>query len=175
MKSALAVARGTLCNGSVRKALSLDVRTIRIANMPITAAPPDQTTGFVRFAVARLLSATPATVASRFLAALPGQTAITPRNCDWCPIGRLKRSLRKPPSETYRCGRCRRTFRHDARTVKAWRNGFRKFYCPECHAAWRCKKDAELFAWDQEYAGRSGCLGVILLCVSVVVLLVATN
>ena len=68
-------------------------------------------------------------------------------------IGRLKRSLRKPPSETYRCGRCRRTFRHDARTVKAWRNGFRKFYCPDCHAAWRCKKDAEQFVRDQEYAG----------------------
>ena len=27
-------------------------------------------------------------------------------------IGRLKRSLRKPPGETYRCGRCRRTFQH---------------------------------------------------------------
>ena len=46
-------------------------------------------------------------------------------------IGRLKRPLRRPPSETYRCGRCRRMFRHDARTVKAWRNGFRKFYCSE--------------------------------------------
>ena len=68
-------------------------------------------------------------------------------------IGRLKRSLGKPPSETYRCGRCRRTFRHDARTIKAWRNGFRKFYCPECHAAWRCKKDAEQFARDQEFSG----------------------
>ena len=80
-------------------------------------------------------------------------------------IGRLKRSLRRPPSETYRCGRCRRTFRHDARTVKAWRNGFRKLYCPECHAAWRCKKDVEQFARDHEYAGRSGCLGVVLLAV----------
>ena len=91
-------------------------------------------------------------------------------------IGRLKRSLRKPPSETtYRCGRCRRTFRHDARTVKAWRNGFRKFYCPGCHAAWRCKKDAEQFVRDQEYASRSGCFGVILLCVAVAVLLAAAN
>ena len=86
-------------------------------------------------------------------------------------IGRLKRALGKPPSETYRCGKCRRTFRHDARTVKAWRNGFRKFYCPECHAAWRCKKDAEQFVRDQEYSGRGGCLGVILLCVAVAVLL----
>ena len=86
-------------------------------------------------------------------------------------IGRLKRSLRKPPGETYRCGRCRRMFRHDARTVKAWRNGFRKFYCPECHAAWRCKKDAEQFVRDQEYAGRGGCLVVVLLCVAVAVLL----
>ena len=68
-------------------------------------------------------------------------------------IGRLKRALRRPPSETYRCGRCRRTFWHDTRTVKAWRNGSRKFYCPECHAAWRCKKDAEQFVRDQEYAG----------------------
>ena len=90
-------------------------------------------------------------------------------------VGRLKRSLRKPPSETYRCGRCRRTFRHDARTVKAWRNGFRKFYCPECHAAWRCKKNAEQFVRDQEYASRGGCLGVILLCMTVAVLLVAAN
>ena len=59
---------------------------------------------------------------------------------------------------------------HDVRTVKAWRNGFRKFYCPECHVAWRCKKDAEQFVRDQEYAGRSGCLGVILLCVTVAAL-----
>lgn len=80
-------------------------------------------------------------------------------------VGRLKRSLRRSPSETYRCGRCRRTFQHDARTVKAWRNGFKEFYCPECHAVWRCKKDAEQFARDQEYSGRGGCLGVILLCV----------
>ena len=79
-------------------------------------------------------------------------------------IGRLKRSLRKPPSETYRCGGCRRTFQQDARTVKAWRNGFRKFYCPECHAAWRCKKDAEQFVRDQEYSGRGGCLVAVLLC-----------
>ena len=69
-------------------------------------------------------------------------------------IGWLKRLFRKPPSEMYRCGRCRRTFRHDARTVKAWRKGLRKFYCPECHAAWRCKKDAEQFVRDQEDAGR---------------------
>ena len=66
-------------------------------------------------------------------------------------IRRLKRLLRKPPSEMYRCGRCRRMFRHDTRTVKAWRNGFRKFYCSECHTAWRCKRDAEQFARDLEY------------------------
>ena len=64
-------------------------------------------------------------------------------------IGRLKRSLRKPPSEMYQCGGCRRMFRRDARTVKAWRSGFRKFCCPECHAAWRCKRDAEQFVRDQ--------------------------
>lgn len=83
----------------------------------------------------------------------------------------LKGSLRKPPSETYRCGRCRRTFRHDARTVKAWRNGYRKFFCPECHTSWRNRRDAEQFARDQEYAGRGGCLGVLLLCAMVVVLM----
>ena len=86
-------------------------------------------------------------------------------------IGRLKRSLGKPPSETYRCGRCRRTFLHDTRTVKAWRNGYRKFFCPECHTSWRNRRDAEQFARDQEYAGRGGCLGVLLLCAMVVVLM----
>ena len=41
----------------------------------------------------------------------------------------------------------------------------RQWQIDQSGGAWRCKKDVEQFARDQEYAGRSGCLGVVLLAV----------
>lgn len=86
-------------------------------------------------------------------------------------IRKLMRSLRKPPHETYRCCRCRRTFRHDGRTINAWRNGYRKFFCHDCHADWRDRREAVEVVRNREYASRGGCLGVLFLIVAIAILL----
>lgn len=70
---------------------------------------------------------------------------------------------RKPPSLTFTCARCRKTARHNNRTEEAWRNGFQKLFCNECHRLWLQSRPPQQQAYRGTSTGRSGCFGVIAL------------
>jgi len=43
---------------------------------------------------------------------------------------------RRPKNPFFSCGRCRKTTRHDNRTIGAWRAGKDRFFCASCHRTW---------------------------------------
>ena len=77
---------------------------------------------------------------------------------------------RRPRNPLFTCGRCRKTTKHDRRTIGAWQTGKEKFFCGPCHRAWLAtqpKPIAEPFARHAPRNDRSGCLGAMLLLAGV--------
>lgn len=69
-------------------------------------------------------------------------------------LGRQK----KPKDKKFSCSRCNKISEHDARTIKAWNNGFLKLYCRSCHHQWLIDNPTNV---DRSNLSRSaGCLGV---------------
>jgi cold shock CspA family protein len=69
-------------------------------------------------------------------------------------LGRQK----KPKDKEFSCSRCNKITEHDARTIKAWNNGFLKLYCHSCHQQWLIDNPTHV---DRSNLSRSGgCLGV---------------
>ncbi|MFC6669452.1 cold shock domain-containing protein [Marinobacterium aestuariivivens] len=76
----------------------------------------------------------------------------------------LKRQ-KKPREKTFRCARCKTTATHDARTIKAWNNGFSQLYCKACHRQWLLDNPRQA---NPSVLGRGGgCLGALTLMVLV--------
>ncbi len=72
-------------------------------------------------------------------------------------LGRQK----KPKDKKFSCSRCNKITEHDARTIKAWNNGFLKLYCRSCHHQWLIDNPTQV---DRSNLSRSGgCLGIFLI------------
>ena len=68
---------------------------------------------------------------------------------------------KKPKDKTFSCSRCNKITEHDARTIKAWNNGFLKLYCTSCHRQWLLDNPTQV---DRSNLSRSGgCLGVFII------------
>jgi hypothetical protein len=91
-----------------------------------------------------------------------------------------KRLSRGPVAARYTCARCSKEAMHSNRTINAWENGTRRFFCNECHKAWRQSRPATpsgdgvprstrasvrgpatVTSRSIQGAGRSGCLGIL--------------
>lgn len=68
---------------------------------------------------------------------------------------------KKPKEKTFSCSRCNKIAEHDARTIKAWNNGFLKLYCGSCHREWHMNKPAQVVRSNLSRPG--GCLGVLII------------
>lgn len=65
---------------------------------------------------------------------------------------------KKPKDKKFNCSHCNKITEHDARTIKAWNNGFLKLYCSSCHHQWLIDNPSHV---DRSNLSRSGgCLGV---------------
>lgn len=65
-----------------------------------------------------------------------------------------------PKDKTFSCSRCNKIAEHDARTIKAWNNGFLKLYCSSCHRQWLLDNPSQI---DRSNLSRSGgCLGMFI-------------
>lgn len=73
----------------------------------------------------------------------------------------------KPPSETFICARCKKNEKYGPRTTEAWRRGFRKIYCRDCHQLWLMNNPKSR---SVESRG-SGCLSVLIIGIFVPVVL----
>ncbi|SEW27887.1 hypothetical protein [Luteibacter sp. 329MFSha] len=49
---------------------------------------------------------------------------------------------RRPKNAFFSCGRCRKTTRHDNRTIRAWQAGKDRYFCATCHRAWLATRPA---------------------------------
>lgn len=68
---------------------------------------------------------------------------------------------KKPKDKTFSCSRCNKIAEHDARTIKAWNNGFLKLYCSSCHRQWLLDNPTQV---DRSNLSRSGgCLGMFII------------
>lgn len=60
------------------------------------------------------------------------------------------------PKETYfKCSRCGHVAQHTNRTIEAWRNNKKNFFCQSCHVKWLQSR-----AQHNNFSG-NGCLGII--------------
>ncbi len=99
------------------------------------------TFGFVFFKSQRIEDAIPS--------AIPALVAIV-----------LLNRQKKPKDKTFSCSRCNKIAEHDARTIKAWNNGFLKLYCSSCHRQWLLDNPTQI---DRSNLSRSGgCLGMFI-------------
>lgn len=76
---------------------------------------------------------------------------------------------KKPIEKKFSCARCKRISEHDKRTIKAWNNGFHKFYCSVCHQKWLAEHPrGSQQAFKSSVSRRGGgCLTVSILLVMV--------
>jgi hypothetical protein len=93
-----------------------------------------------------------------------------------------KREPRQPPKQQpFRCARCSTSSMHTARTLEAKRRGKTKFFCNSCHGEWLRTQPANPApsrrSWQPHTAsraGRSGCLGAVVLAVALPTVAVVT-
>ena len=68
---------------------------------------------------------------------------------------------KKPPTEDFICARCKKREKYTNRTIEAWRRGFTKIYCQNCHLLWL--KNNPQHNKQQYRASGGGCLSVLVL------------
>ncbi|AJQ94731.1 cold shock domain-containing protein [Gynuella sunshinyii] len=73
---------------------------------------------------------------------------------------------KKPKEKSFKCVRCGTLSTHNVRTIRAWNNGFNKFYCQTCHHQWLKDKPVSF----QNRTQSTGCLGVVALIIMMPVL-----
>jgi hypothetical protein len=78
-------------------------------------------------------------------------------------VARFFAGGKRPPQQSFRCGRCHTSSMHTARTIEAWRNGKTKFFCNSCHGEWIRNQPREAVPAHSGRSGRSGCLSALLL------------
>ena len=67
---------------------------------------------------------------------------------------------RQPKEKTFKCARCKTISHHNNRTIEAWRNNKKTFFCQSCHSKWLQSRPLQQRGRNNS---RSGCLGVIVL------------
>jgi hypothetical protein len=65
-----------------------------------------------------------------------------------------------PKSKTFKCARCSIISTHSQRTIEAWRKGFIKLYCSQCHQKWLQSQPKV-----KSISSAGGCLSIIVLVV----------
>lgn len=70
---------------------------------------------------------------------------------------------KKPESKSFDCAGCGSRALHEMRTIRAWNNGFTRFYCKTCHMQWL--KDNPSPSMNATQSKGSGCLGVVAMMV----------
>ena len=64
---------------------------------------------------------------------------------------------KKPKEKWFNCAGCRKVAEHDTRTIRAWNNGFTRFFCRTCHHQWLQNNPQQPDTSSQGQG--SGCLG----------------
>ena len=77
-------------------------------------------------------------------------------------------SGKKPESKTFSCSRCKKREQYSQRTLEAWRRGFKKIYCRQCHKKWlesnpNHKRQKTNYNSGSGSGSGSGCLSVLLI------------
>lgn len=67
---------------------------------------------------------------------------------------------RKPPTDDFICARCKKKESYSTRTIEAWRQGFNKIYCQNCHQLWLKSNPQNK---KQYKASGGGCLSVLII------------
>lgn len=74
----------------------------------------------------------------------------------------------KPKEKHFTCARCKAVSLHSARTIEAWRNKKKSFYCSACHQKWlssQPKPQPQLQRVRHQSRQSAGCLSVIVVMV----------
>ena len=66
---------------------------------------------------------------------------------------------RKPKSKTFICARCKTAEKYSHRTIEAWRRGFNKIYCQECHKRWLANNPSHVY--KKANYSKGGCLSIL--------------
>lgn len=65
--------------------------------------------------------------------------------------------------QNFTCRKCRGIFPHTSRTLAAWNNNKRSFYCDKCHKEWR-HANPQTQSHHQDFTkGNAGCMGFVVL------------
>ena len=84
-------------------------------------------------------------------------------------ISKIINRFNRPKEKAFRCGRCGKTDNHNSRTINAWRNGKKKYFCSTCHQKWLKTKNIHPSQNQPSYktsgSGGSGvgCLPIIII------------
>ena len=65
---------------------------------------------------------------------------------------------RKPKNSTFKCARCKTREKYTSRTIEAWKRGFNKIYCQNCHRAWLNNNPKQ----NYNESNNGGCLSVLI-------------
>ena len=68
-----------------------------------------------------------------------------------------------PPTDSFKCARCKKHEKYTSRTVEAWKKGFKKIYCQSCHRLWLKDNPAKIKQNYSTSSGGGGCLGMVFL------------
>ena len=82
--------------------------------------------------------------------------------------GRIYNRFNRPKEKTFRCGRCGKFDEHNSRTINAWRDGKKKYFCRACHKIWlESKPNRQQPAYKQQNpsysSGRGGCFPILII------------
>ena len=75
---------------------------------------------------------------------------------------------RKPKNSSFKCARCKVIEKYTPRTIEAWRKGFKKIYCQNCHLAWLRNNPKQTYNSNNN----GGCLSVIAIAILPIVIYV---
>jgi hypothetical protein len=77
-----------------------------------------------------------------------------------------------PPAKGFTCARCKTYETYTARTIDAWRRGFKKLYCRSCHQAWLARNPNRQYSHTSQ---AKGCASVLVVGVFVPIALVVAG
>ena len=66
---------------------------------------------------------------------------------------------KKPADKSFDCAGCGSRALHEMRTIRAWNNGFTRFYCKTCHSQWL--KDNPSQPINSTHSKGNGCIGMV--------------
>ena len=78
------------------------------------------------------------------------------------------KNRRKPPTSSFKCARCKTIEQYTPRTIEAWRKGFKKIYCQNCHLAWLRNNPKQTYITNKN----GGCLSFIVMGILPIVIYV---